>query len=238
METLAQIRAKVQRDLTVGSESSLYSPDTIDSAINSAYIKVGGLFNWPELSDPQQTSTEAGYEHYDFPDSWRSDSMWRLEIGGEQWGEEPDGSPMDYNDYLQFKANPYNSGSTEKKWAVNGRKFFVYPTPTTTGSFNVDLWGQKNVTPLTLDGDTTIFSTSMPEGNEAIRLEAVAILKAKGDEEQKGQFRSIEALTMLTNAWNRNKSNRAVYEKTTPFFSVSDMFGNGVQKMKDNIGRF
>ncbi len=238
MNTLAEIRRQVQIDLTVGAESSLYSPTTIDAKINSAYIKVGGLFNWPELTDPKQTSTESGYEYYDFPDTWRTDSMWRLEIGGLQWGELPDGSPMDYNDYLQWRADTANANSTEKKWAVNGRKFFVFPVPTTTGSFNMDLWGQKNVTTLSLDDDTTIFSNSMPEGNEAIRLETVAILKAKGDEEQKGQFRSIEAMTMLTNAWNRNKANRAVYEKTNALFSVPDLFGNGVQSSRDRIGNF
>lgn len=238
MNTLLEIRRAVQTDLTVGDESSLYSPTTIDAKINSAYIKVAGLFNWPELVDPKQTSTESGYEYYDFPDNWRTDSMWRLEIGGEQWGELPDGSPMDYNDYLQWRADTHNANSTDKKWAVNGRKFFVFPVPTTTGDFNMSMWGQKNIETLSLDGDTTIFSSSMPEGNEAIRLEAVAILKAKGDEEQKGQFRSIEAMAMLTNAWNRNKSNRAVYEKTNAMFSVPDLFGNGVQSSRDRIGSF
>ena len=58
MDTLANIRTAVQDDLTIGDESTLYSPTLIDRTINRSYRKVGGLFPWPELQDAKETVTQ------------------------------------------------------------------------------------------------------------------------------------------------------------------------------------
>jgi hypothetical protein len=84
------------------------------------------------------------------------------------------------------------------------------------------------------DGEVTIFSYSMPECNEAIVLEAVAILKAKGEEEKMAEFRSTEAKGILAMAWSKIKQEAAKYEKTTPFLDVPDFFPGG-GALKDSI---
>src|SRR3990167_9046340 len=239
MNTLADIVEAVQDDLTVGTESALYNPTLIKRAINRAYRKAGALFPWPELMDAKKTSTQANQEYYDYPQTWRSVSIWKLTVldsdgNDDRYGEEPDGSPLSFDDYLAWKED--NPDSTDKKWANQWRRFFIWPIPTTAGTNNISVWGIMNVTALSANGDTTIFSYSAPEGNEAIVLESVAILKAKGEQEKAGEFRSIEAKQILTTYWTKIRKEMAKYEKNMPFFDVQDFFGNS--NSKDLRGRF
>jgi len=238
MNLFSDLIQAVQDDLTVDANSSLFTPNIIKRAINRAYIKSSSFFNWPELEDAKKTSSESGQEYYDYPQTWRSDSVARVEMDGDQYGETPDGSPMNWNDYLQWRNDPNNASSTTKKWSTQKRRFFIYPVPTTNGDNNIHVWGQRVPDSLSNDGDVTIFSYSMPEGNEAIVLEAVAILKSKGENENSSQFRSTEAKQILIVAWGKIQKQQGKYEKTQPFFDVPDLFGNSADAVKNKIGQF
>ena len=239
MDTLANLVQAVQDDLTVDDNSSLYAQPIIKRAINRAYRKAAGLFPWPELQDAKKTSTQANQEYYDYPQAWRSNSIWKLTIldsdsKDERYGESPDGSPLSFDDYLSWKED--YPDSTDKKWANQWRRFFIWPVPTTTGSNNLHVWGIKNTTALSDDSDTTVFSYSTPEANEAIELEAVAILKSKGDSEKSAEFRSTEAKQILVGAWGKVKKELAKYEKRQPMFDVPNFYGP--TKGEDMRGRF
>ena len=239
MLTLADIRVAVQDDLTIGDESTLFTPNLIDRAINRAYRKTAGLFPWPELQDAKKTSTQVNQEYYDYPQTWRSNSIWKLTIldsdgNDDRYGEDPDGSPLSFDGYLNWKED--NPDSTDKKWANQWRRFFIWPIPTTAGTNNIHVWGIKAIADLSADADTTIFSYSTPEANEAIELEAVAILKSKGDDDKSAQFKSLEAKQILAVAWGKIAREQAKYEKTQPFFYVTDFYGQS--KSKDMRGKF
>lgn len=238
MDLFSEIIAAVQSDLSVGDESSLYPPATIKLAINRAYRKAGGLFRWPETEDAKKTSTVASQEYYDYPDTWRPDSIWRLEVDDLQYGEDPDGSPLTFADYLTWRRDTANANSTDKKWANQWRRYFIYPVPTTNGSNNICVWGQKTVDALVSNSDTTIFSYSMPECNDAIALEAVEILKNKGEGMRATTMMNAAALDTLTAAWTKIKSEQAKYEKSQPFFYVPDFFDNRSKLKEDIIGNF
>ena len=233
MDTRLEIRSAVQSDLNVGANSSLYPPEKIDSTIQRAYVKTTRLFRWPALEDAKNTSTGENQEYYDAPQDWSPDSIWRVEVDGNLYGELPDGSPMSFADYLIWKVE--NPNSTLKKWAVQYKRFFLHPTPTTVGDDNITIYGQKIATPLTVDGDTTIFSYDMPECNEAIALEAVAILKRKG--EITGDMYSAEAKQILVVAYNKIRQEQAKYAKIQPIFEVPDYFGSSNAK-KQITGNF
>lgn len=237
MDLFSELITTVQADLNVGDESTLFPLTRVKLAINRAYRKVSGLFDWPETEDALKTSTVSSQEYYDYPTTWRPDSVWRVEVDSELYGETPDGSPLDYSDYLTWRGDDANDNSTEKKWASQHRRFFVYPVPTTNGSNNITIWGRKVPTALSSNGDVTIFSYSMPECNEAIVLEAVAILKSQGQERKEAvELYSPEAKQILVNAWNKIAKAQAKYEKNQPFFEVTDMFGR--TRSSDIIGNF
>ena len=234
MDTLLEMRTAIQSDLNVNSNSSLFPPTTVDLALNRAYIKASRLFVWPQLNDAKKTSTQANQEYYDLPEDWSPDSAYRLEVDDVMYGEDPDGSPLTFADYLIWKSD--NTNSKEKKWSVYGNQMFIYPIPTALGSNNISVWGQNNVDKLVNDEDETIFAYNMPECNEAIVLEASTILKRKGESEKPSDFYSVEAKQMLIIAHTKILRATAKYEKVQPFFYVSDMFGKGA--IEQEIGEF
>jgi hypothetical protein len=232
MNTLSELDTGLANDLNTASNSTLFPSPTRLLALNRAYIKCGRLFRWKALEDAKKTSTAIAQEYYDYPQTWSPDSIWRLEVNGVRYGESPDGSPMAFEDYLVFREDDTNS--SEKKWATQWLRFFIYPVPTTVISNGIVIWGQKNVTELVNSSDTTIFSYNMPECNEAIMLEAKAILKNKAGNEKSGQFFSAEAKQILVIAWNKLQQEKAKHEKTQPFFEVPDFF-SGKSRLKEQV---
>jgi len=160
-----------------------------------------------------------------------------VEIDNVQYGETPDGSPLGFDDYLIWRSDVNNVNSTDKKWANQKRRYFIYPVPTSAGDYNISVWGQRVVGQMNEDADYTIFSYSMPECNEAIVLEAEAILKSQGEEEKAGEFRSTEAKQILIVAWNKIRQEQTKYERIKPFFNVPDFFRTTNTK-DENIGNF
>jgi len=222
METFLEIIQAVQSDLTIGDESSFMDLTTVKLAVNRAYRnKVSAIFRWPQTEDAQETSSIANTEYYDYPDYWRPNSIWKLVVDGIDYED-----PLAFRDYKYERDYDYPSG-IQKIWANKGLRYFISPTPTTNGDFNIEIHGMKIPVKLTADGDLTIFSLNMPELNEAIALEARAILKAKGEEEQSSQFASTEAKQICVTAWSKLRQEQAKYEKRLPQFNVSDMFGKG-----------
>lgn len=221
MDLFSELITAVQSDLTIDSSSTLFDPTKVKLSLNRAYNKAAGIFRWPETEDAQKTSSVSGQEDYDYPDNWRPDTAWKLKLNGTDLGD--NGDPLMFRDYLYEKENGMPSGLTTM-WSSFGRKLFIYPVPTTNGNVNIEIWGQKVVDPLVNDTDTTIFSYSMRECNDAIVMEAVAILKTKGEDTGTSQFLSINAKGILTIAWNKIRQDQQKYQKTTPFFVVPDFF--------------
>lgn len=238
MDTFSAMIDALQSDLTIDDNSTFYNLTAVKLAINRAKRKVEGLFRWPNLEDALKTSTIANKEDYDYPQRWRSDSIWKL------WVDSDDndfGDPLDFKDYLYEKENDFPAGKSYI-WANHGRRYFIQvneANPTSNGSNNIKIWGIKVTEDLEADDDTTIFSYNMPEVNEAIVMEAGKILKAKGDERNSGEMLSLEAKATIALAWSRLKQDKAKEEKTTPLLDVQDMFSANKASRKDtNIGKF
>lgn len=220
-DTLSDIRTVVRSDLNITENSSQFPQATIDRAINRARIKSERLFRWPALQDAKTTTSQSNINYYDAPQNWTPQSIWRVVVDDVTYGEDPDGSPLKFRDYLKYKED--YPDSTDKKWALQWLRFFITPTPT-VNTLSICIYGQKNGTALSSDSDTTIFSYSLPECNEAIGLEAAAILKKKGDNLQKGGMLSDEAKQILAVAWDRIKEEAGKADSNLPFFNVPDYF--------------
>lgn len=243
MDQLSELRTAVQSDLTVGDESSLITPTTIDLAINRAYRKIGAMFKWEETKDALKTSGLADHEYYDYPQNWRPFSIWKLTVDGQDFGD-----PLTFKDYQYEKENNMPSGYL-RMWSNYAKKYFIYPVITTDGDKNIAIFGYKFVDRLTLDSDITIFSYSMPEINEAIVLEAGEILKAKTDVKGANRDAQIvgndllnkQAKAIVIGAWTKISQEQAKQQRTTPQWAVPDFFGSNQQMREDvskRIGNF
>lgn len=228
MDNRGEIRTAVLSDLNASSTSSQYPEATVNLAINRAYRKIGGLFKWPALQDALKTTTQANIEYYDAPENWRPNSMWRLKVNGVPYGDAPDFSPQTFKDYLDWQDNE-NADLTQKKWAVQWLRYFINPVPT-VADLQICVWGYKNVASLDADATETIFTGNMPEGNEAIALEASAILKKKGELPEDGNMFSVEAKQILIVSFDKISREGSKYEKINPMLNVPDFFAkNGTQ---------
>jgi len=231
MDTFVEIIEAVQDDNTIGDESSLFPLATVKRAINRAYInKVSPLFRWPQTEDAKVTDSIANLEYYDYPDWWRPNSIWKLVVNGVDYEE-----PLAFKDYEYEKEHDFPSRK-EKIWSNKALRYFITPTPTADGDDNIEIHGQRIPAKLVDDGDCTIFSYNMPELNEAIALEAKAILKAKGEELDPSQFASAEAKQICITAWGKLRQEVAKYEKTLPQFNVPNFFGRNPRG--ERIGNF
>ena len=232
MDYFSDLINAVQTDLTIGNESTMYPLAAVKLAIVRAYRKAGGFYRWPETEDAKKTSSVVNQEYYDYPQNWRPDSAWKLSVDGTDYGD-----PLVFKDYLYEKENSFPS-QLKLAWSSQWRRIFIYPTPTVDGNNNIVIWGQKIVDALVNDTDTTIFSFSMPECNDAIAIEATAILKAKGSDMSTEQFKSMEAKQILTVAWNKVRQDQTKYEKTTPMFEIPDFFPQRRIRDRNTIGNF
>lgn len=230
MDTFGELITAVQSDLSANATSSFYNLTAIKSAINRAKDKVGGVYRWPETDDALKTSTKSLQEYYDYPQNWRPYSVWKLVVDGVDFSD-----PLSFKSYLYEKENSMPSGF-ERMWANQWRRFFFYPIPTTDGNNNIEIHGQKALPVLVNDTDVTIWSYSMREVNNAIVLEAVAILKSKGDQENDSEFRSTEAKQIVLIAISTIKAELAKYEQSQPMFEVPDMFAqNGNTSTREGM---
>lgn len=229
MDTFLELQTALQSDINANSESTLFTPTAIKLSINRAYRRAGGFFEWPETEDAKKTTTQINQEYYDYPDNWRPDSAWKLTVAAEDYGD-----PLEFKDYLYEKENSVPSGA-DLLWSNQWRRFFIYPTPT-AAELEIVIWGHKIVDKLVNDSDLTIFSYAMPECNDAIILEAGAILRAKGEDKETSEFKSIEAKTILARSWDRIRKEKAKYKKTLSFFNVPDYFGKS--NSSSLIGKF
>jgi hypothetical protein len=245
VNTFAEMRTTLQSDLTIDSMSSLFDPNTAGLSIARAYRKIAAMYQWPQTRDSKITSTVAGQEYYDYPTNWRPDSIWKLMVDGVDYGE-----PLAIKDYYSEQQNNYPSGLTIL-WSNENNRFLITNgalPPQTNGNNNMVVWGHKVVDPLVNDSDTTIFSFNMPELNEAIILEASAILKQKGEIMQVlrrlyisgSELLSFQSTSIVNAAWQKVMQQNAKYAKTIPMFQTPNLFPSGINRNQQawNIGNF
>jgi hypothetical protein len=204
------------------------------------------MFKWPATKDAKKTSTIATHEYYDYPSQWRPDSLWKVRIDGKDMG-----SPLAERDYYFEQENNFPNGS-KNIWFNQKKRFFVTVNglpPATTGDNNIEMWGFKFVDKLVNASDITIFSYDMPEVNEAIVLEALAICRIKGGEQpvrlaryvQGAVLISYEAQDILQTAWAKILQEQSKIDRTTNEFTVTDFFATGINRVNTkryNIGNF
>lgn len=229
INTRAELENELSQRLQLASNSSFIDSDRKTALIQDAYSWATNMFIWLDLVKAMTTNTIANKEYYDYPDSFRSMTIMRLEIGGEEYKR------VNFYDYLKYKKD--NTTSTKKLFSNFGRQFFVHPTPTTNGSANMDVWGAVQADDLDEDTSETIFSNNKIVGNEAIVKKAfsVAIIRDDANLSQKEETDALGMLAKINNdEWKDVQMDHRINH---PKFDVPDYFAEGNSSVTP-LGRF
>jgi len=226
MRTLLDIKNKLQPKLYAVGTSSYFTPTRIEDQINDSYLTVAAARQWPDIKKGFVTHTEVGEDYYDYPSNCQSESIFKISVDGDSKYDK-----WDFEDFMKFVED--NPTSTKKIFSEYGRQIFIFPTPTTTGSANLILWGVIQAALLTDDGDVTMFTDWADVLNEAIEQDAYGNLIQNIDPNK-----SLNAITnserIITKEWKKIADRLQRKLKNEPQFEVPDFFGSS----SGNIGGF
>jgi len=193
--TFSDLQTELRNRLTAQAGHTFYSDTMIASWINQSHKWAAGLHKWPMLKKAKTTTTTANQEYYDYPSTFKTGSISKLQVNGDEY------SKRSLAAYRKFKED-YPDDTSTKIFTNYNRYYFVHPTPT-QDSLNIDVWGLDMPATMTQNTDPSIFGDSEPEGDEAIVKKALSIALAKGKQKKEAQAEEQEAIGLLGNVWKR-----------------------------------
>lgn len=228
METRAEMENELKERLQATANSGMYSASRLTELIQNAYSWATSLFTWSSLVKAMTTSSQEDKYYYDYPEEFKTNSIFRLEIDGDSYDKK------NYEDYLDYKLN-YPTTTEKKIFADHARWFFIFPTSPAYVSNNIDVWGMVEADPLSSSLSTTIFSNNTNLGNEAIVRKGFAdgirrldntLAKAEED----------SAIALLQKVFEKEQINKQRDKRLQhPKWDVPDFFKSG---SSSPIGRF
>lgn len=219
MTTRSELETELVAQLQVASSSTLYPAARITTLIKNAYMWATQLVIWQDLVRAKTTGTWATHERYDYPDEFRSGTIFRLEVDDEEYKRKH------FEDYLAFKRN--NPSSTKKIFASFARQLFIYPTPTANGSANISAWGAIQADELSAASSEPIFSNSKEDGNEAVVRKAFSVAIRRQDKDL-AKSEETEAIAILLKlSTDEQKATQRDQRLQHPMLSVPDYFAGG-----------
>lgn len=219
MRTLEDMTVRLTDDLMSAASSSLFTPTRLLQALQDAHIWATSLYSWPELEVGRDTSSVANQEYYDYPEEFRTDTLSEfIYFDGKAYRKKA------WTDYLEHQR--LNPNSTRRIFADYGRKYFIFPKPTSVAT--ISIWGQIQAPQITLPADQTIFSYHDESGNEAIEKKALSVL-VKRINPNLAQAEEKNAVTLLSIIWDKIQKRQASAQTLDkPMFRIPDFYsGSG-----------
>lgn len=219
MNTRTDLETELKAQLQVGDNSTLFPSSRITTLIKNAYMWATQLYIWVDLVKAKCTSTYAGQEYYDYPEDFRSGTIVLLTVDGEPYENK------NFKDYQLFKYE--NPSSTEKIFANFGRQFFIHPTPSTTGSNNIIVYGAVQAEELDESTDETIFSGNKESANECVVKKALSVA-VKNTDQNLSVKEEKDAIAILGKLNADEWKSSAMNQKMTPMLNIPDFFSNQI----------
>jgi len=232
MQTRSEMETELQLQLQSASNSTLFPASRLTSLIQNAYKEATTLFKWLALARAKTTDTTvigAGNDvcYYDYPDEFRTNTVFRVQIDAKEYNRKSFESFLDYRNR--------NTNSTKRIFANYQRFLFVSPN-TVAGTSNMDVWGIIQAPELSAAGTETIFSGNADEGNFAVvgLALATAVKKINSKLSDKERQNALVVLgKMNTDEWDEYVRDQQL---DTPLLEVPDFFGKGQSSAE--IGQF
>jgi len=217
----SELQTELQNRLSIVSTNTFWTLSMIKSWLNQANKWACNYKFWPFTEKAKYTISRANALYYDYPESFRSDSIRLLQI------EQDDGIMADYKkiryeDFVKYVLE--NPSGTDKVFSDFRRQYFINPK-VAVAKREICVWGQEKPALLVNDTDKTPFAEGDEAGEEAIIKRALMIALQKASNYQKATIERDEARLILEDCWARISEEQAGYQsKNREFFDVPDFF--------------
>lgn len=150
--TLTEFLTELNNRIAAAKVSGFWTDAMKTQWINMAGERVCNFRRWKALELAKSTVTKADQEYYDYPDDFQENSIYYMEIDGDEYFEKT------WDDYRKYKANE----SDEKIFASHDAFYFINPIPT-EADLTLDIWGIRKWTTLVDGADEAITPRELNE---------------------------------------------------------------------------
>lgn len=204
------MQAELDSRISAAKVSGFWSADMKKSWLNMAGQFVCNFKRWKCLELALTTQTHDSSEYYDYPDqsgtSFKRDSIYQIDIDGEEYDEEHPGRQR--KNWQQFQKNKKGGVDDEFIFANHNGYFFLYPIP--LDGKEMSLYGLRRWVKLVNNTDEPI---TPPEFDEPIIRIALAtcLRKAKRYAEAKAETSEVidPRAGLLQNLWEQEQDESA-----------------------------
>jgi hypothetical protein len=178
--TLNELLTELNNRISATAISGFWTASMKKEWINKAGERICNFKRWKFLEKAKWTYSTANREYYDYPDDFKANSIYYMEVDGKEYIEKS------WDDYQAFKA----AGSTDKIFANHNEFYFINPIPKVSG-LEILIFGIRKWLKLTADTDKPILPSEFDEAIIKLAL-ATALQKERRYSEATFEIGEVE----------------------------------------------
>jgi len=229
--TNLELQTAVRDDLSIETGDAFYSDAYVQRIVNRAVRWYAALHQWQQTQYAYYRDSVAGQEYYNYPEKFRTDTIWKLRLNGVDYDRTA------FSEYLKYQED--SSGSTtDKIFSDFRRQFFINPAPSSV--VEIAVWGHLVPDAMSDDADTHPFAGEQ-DPEEAIVKYAlgIALKKGRGSLYDKGVAEQAGAKSIADAIWKTQKKEQAKYQtKDAQMFEYVDILPTNGGERRTQRGNF
>lgn len=180
--TFSELLTELNNRIAAAKVSGFWTDAMKKEWINQAGQRICDFRRWKVLEQAKYTYTKKGRNYYDYPDEFKADSIYYLEIDGKEYIKK---SWDDFQAYVAAK-------STDRVFTSHNGFYFVNPTPTEDNK-EILVYGIKKWVKLVNDNDVPVLPSEFDEAIIKLAL-ATCLQKEKRYDEAAIERSEVEAV--------------------------------------------
>jgi len=179
--TFSELLTELNNRIAAAKVSGFWTDAMKKEWINTAGQRICDFRRWKVLEKALKTITKANQEYYDYPEEFKADSIYYLEVDGKEYIK------VSWDEYQKYKAEK----STDKIFTSHDGFYFINPVPTEANK-EISIWGIKKWVKLVNDTDKPVLPSEFDEAIIKLAL-ATCLQKERRYEEAAIERNEVEA---------------------------------------------
>lgn len=201
--TNLELQTAIRDDLSIETGDIFYSDAYIQRIINRSVKWFAGLHQWQQTQLAYYRNSIAGQEYYNYPERFKTDTIWKLSFNGEDYDR------TTFSEYLKYQED--NGVPNDELFSDFRRQFFINPAPTSISEITV--WGHLVPEDMSADADTHAFSGETDPEEVILKYAlGLALKKGRGSLYSKGVEEISAAKSIAKSIWKKQKQEQSKYK--------------------------